>query len=79
MGKINLHFVTKHSKLIGWMANIITIIGVALTSFDVYPLNIAVLSLACLFWVLTGILWKKPEVWTLNVIIFFIYVYGLIR
>jgi hypothetical protein len=68
-----------NSKLIGWLANIITVVGVVFTSLDVYPLNIAILSLACVFWVITGILWKKPELWSLNAIILFIYLYGLIR
>ena len=72
-------FFENNSKLIGWLANIITIVGVTLTSFDIYPLNIIVLSVACLFWVVTGIVWKKPELWTLNAIIFLIYVYGVIR
>jgi hypothetical protein len=79
VGKIVLQFFKNNSKLIGWLANIITIVGVAFTSFDVYPLNIAILSIACVFWVLTGILWKKPELWSLNAIILFIYLYGLIR
>ena len=72
-------FFKNNSKIIGWGANIITIIGVTLTSFDVYPLNIIILAFACLFWVATGIVWKKPELWSLNAIIFVIYVYGLIR
>ena len=72
-------FFKNNSKLVGWLANIITIVGVTLTSFDVYPLNIAVLSLACVFWVITGLLWKKPELWTLNALICVIYLYGLVR
>jgi len=79
MGKIILQFFKNNSKLMGWLANIITVVGVVFTSFDVYPLNIAVLSVACVFWVITGILWKKPELWSLNAIILFIYLYGLIR
>ena len=79
MGKIILQFFKNNSKLMGWLANIITVVGVIFTSLDVYPLNIAILSLACVFWVITGILWKKPELWSLNVIILFIYLYGLIR
>ena len=79
MGEIGLHFFENRSKLIGWLANLITIVGVTLTSFDVYPLNIAVLSVACVFWIATGLLWKKPELWTLNAIILFIYLYGLIK
>jgi len=79
MGKIILQFFKNNSKLMGWLANIITIVGVVFTSLDVYPLNIAILSLACVFWVITGILWKKPELWSLNAIILFIYLYGLIR
>ena len=72
-------FFKNNSKLIGWLANIITIVGVMLTSLDIYPLNIAILAIACVFWVVTGILWRKPELWTLNAIIFLIYVYGLVR
>jgi hypothetical protein len=79
MGKIVLQFFKNNSKLIGWLANIITVVGVVFTSLDVYPLNIAILSLACIFWVLTGLLWRKPELWSLNAIILFIYLYGLIR
>jgi len=79
MGKIVLQFFKNNSKLIGWLANVITVVGVVFTSFDVYPLNIIILSIACLFWIVTGIIWKKPELWTLNAIIFLIYVYGLIR
>ena len=79
MGKIILQFFIKHSKLIGWLANIITVVGVVFTSLDVYPLNIIILSVAGVFWIITGILWKKPELWTLNAIILFIYLYGLFR
>ena len=79
MGKIILQFFTKHSKLIGWLANAITVVGVVFTSLDVYPLNIIILSVAGVFWVITGILWKKPELWTLNAIILLIYLYGLFR
>lgn len=74
-----MKFFTERSKLIGWLANIITVAGVVFTSLDVYPLNIIILSIACLFWIVTGIVWKKPELWTLNAIIFLIYVYGLVR
>jgi hypothetical protein len=63
----------------GWLANVITVVGVIFTSLDVYPLNIIILSVAGVFWVITGILWKKPELWSLNAIILFIYLYGLIR
>jgi hypothetical protein len=69
----------KHSKLIGWLANIITVVGVVFTSLDVYPLNIIILSLAGVLWVITGILWRKPELWSLNAIICVIYLYGLFR
>ena len=79
MGKIVLQFFKNNSKLIGWLANIITVVGVVFTSLDVYPLNIIILSIACLFWIVTGIVWRKPELWTLNAIIFLIYVYGLVR
>jgi len=79
LGKIVLQFFKNNSKLISWLANIITVVGVVFTSLDVYPLNIIILSLAGIFWVITGLLWKKPELWTLNALICVIYLYGLIR
>jgi len=79
LGKIVLQFFKNNSKLIGWLANIITVVGVVFTSLDVYPLNIIILSLAGIFWVITGLIWKKPELWTLNALICVIYLYGLIR
>jgi hypothetical protein len=79
LGKIVLQFFKNNSKLISWLANIITVVGVVFTSLDVYPLNIIILTLAGVFWVITGLLWKKPELWTLNALICVIYLYGLIR
>ena len=79
MGKIILQFFKNNSKLIGWLANVITVVGVVFTSLDVYPLNIIILSLAGVLWVITGILWRKPELWSLNAIICVIYLYGLFR
>ena len=72
-------FSKKHSKLIGWLANVITVVGVVLSSYDIYPLNIAMLALAGVFWVITGLIWRKPELWTLNAVICVIYLYGLVR
>lgn len=72
-------FFKKYSKVIGWLANIITVAGVVLSSYDIYPLNIAMLALAGVFWVITGIIWRKPELWTLNAIICVIYLSGLVR
>jgi len=74
-----LTFFKKYSKVIGWLANIITVVGVVLSSYDIYPLNIAMLALAGVFWVITGIIWRKPELWTLNAIICVIYLSGLVR
>ena len=78
-GFYQLTFFKNNSKLIGWLANIITVVGVVFTSLDVYPLNIIILSVAGVFWVITGVLWKKPELWSLNAIICVIYLYGLFR
>ena len=74
-----MKFFKNNSKLIGLLANVITVVGVVFTSLDVYPLNIIILSVAGVFWVITGILWKKPELWKLNAIILLIYLYGLFR
>jgi len=69
----------KHTKLIGWLANIVTIAGVFLTSRNIFPLNLIVLSTACALWVITGILWRRPELWTLNAVILVIYLSGFLH
>ena len=63
-------FILKYSKIIGWIANIFTVIGVALTSWNIFPLNV---------WILSGIAWRKPELWTLNILLFTLYFYGALN
>jgi hypothetical protein len=70
---------TRVNKLMGWLANIATIVGVVLTSYDIYPVNLAVMLVASTLWVVTGLIWRRPELWTLNALIFLIYLHGLIK
>ncbi len=72
-------FILKYSKIIGWIANIFTVIGVALTSWNIFPLNVWILSFASLVWILSGIAWRKPELWTLNILLFTLYFYGALN
>lgn len=74
-----MKYLEKHVKLLGWLANITTILGVILTSRNIFPLNLIVLATACAFWILTGIAWRKPELWSLNAVILLIYLSGFIK
>jgi len=67
------------NKIVGWIANVVTIVGVVLTSYDVYPANLAVMLVASAMWITTGLIWRRPELWTLNALIFLIYLHGLIK
>lgn len=41
-----------------WAGTILCIIGIALTSFNVYPINIFVMFVGTLIWLIAGILQK---------------------
>lgn len=66
-------------KITSWSANIVTLVGVTLTSYDVYPTNLMFMVVASLLWIATGVLWRKPELWSLNSVILLIYLNGLFK
>jgi hypothetical protein len=74
-----MKYLKDNAQLLSWSANIVTILGVILTSRNIYPLNLVVLSAACVLWILTGIVWRKPELWSLNAVILLIYLSGFIK
>jgi len=60
-----------------WGSTVILIIGVALTAYNIYPLNVW-LSLAGNFgWFVVGWMWRKYSLLTIQVVVTIIYVAGL--
>lgn len=60
-----------------WGCTLVLIIGVALTSFNIYPLNIWLSFLGNLGWMILGYLWRKWSLFVVELIIVVIYMGGL--
>jgi len=65
--------------LLEWGSTFVLIVGVTLTAFNVFPLNVY-LSLAGNFgWFVLSVYWKKWSLVTVQVIVSAIYVVGLVK
>jgi hypothetical protein len=62
-----------------WFATITLIIGVALTSWNIYPTNIYISALGNLLWLFMALHWKKWSLITIQVFILLIYTGGVIK
>lgn len=64
---------------IEWAATVTLILGVALTSWNVYPANIYMSALGNFLWLLMALHWKKWSLITIQVFIILIYAVGVIK
>ena len=65
--------------ILEWFATILLIVGVAATSWNIYPLNIY-LSLAGNFaWLLVALVWRKWSLITIQFVIILIYISGVVK
>ena len=62
-----------------WAATITLIIGVALTSFNIYPANIYMSALGNFLWLLMALHWKKLSLITIQAFIMLLYICGMIK
>jgi hypothetical protein len=62
-----------------WLCSIVLLAGVALTSFNIFPLNLWVLFFGNLGWVILGWIWRKWSLIAMQVVITLIYVVGIIK
>ena len=60
-----------------WLCTIVLIVGVALTSYNVYPLNIWLSFLGNLGWMVLGYIWRKWSLFVVELIITIIYIAGI--
>ena len=61
------------------IATISLIAGVALNSYNVYPLNLYVNIIANIFWFVLGVRWNKWSLITIQVVVLGLYSSGLIK
>jgi uncharacterized membrane protein len=65
--------------IIEWGSTAILIVGVALTAWNIYPLNVW-FSLAGNFgWFVIGVIWRKYSLLTIQIIVSIIYFAGLFQ
>ena len=61
-----------------WGSTFILLCGAALTSLNVYPMNVYLSLAGNLGWLVVSLIWRKPSLIVIQLVISFIYVAGLI-
>jgi len=61
------------------VATIVLITGVALTSFNIYPMNIYVSLVGNSLWLVLGLCWKKWSLIIIQVVVTIIYIVGMAK
>lgn len=70
---------TKWWTFIEWAATITLILGVALTSWNIYPANIYMSTVGNFLWLLMALYWRKWSLITIQVFIILIYAGGIVK
>jgi len=65
-------------KVWEWAATAVLIVGVALTAWNIYPLNIWFSLAGNAMWAVLGFMWRKWSLITIQTLVTIIYVAGLL-
>lgn len=65
--------------ILEWGITFTLIIGVALTSFNIFPLNLWVSMIGNVGWLYLGYIWKKWSLFVVQIVITAIYIIGLLN
>ena len=69
----------KVTFIIEWLSTGILIIGVTLTAYNIYPINVWISLLGNLGWFIVAILWRKWSLGIVQIVLTIIYIAGLIN
>jgi hypothetical protein len=61
-----------------WGSTLLLMVGVALTAFNIYPLNLWVCLAANAAWAVMGIIWKKWSLLIVQAVVSAIYIFGMV-
>lgn len=64
--------------IIEWSSTFILLGGAALTSLNIYPMNVFLSLAGNLGWLVVSLIWRKPSLIVIQLVISCIYVAGLI-
>ena len=67
------------SLYIKWVSSIFIIIGMALSSANIFPLNIIIHGIGVSGWLVVGMLWHDRALIFLNAVAIFVYATGLLN
>ena len=64
---------------IKWVSSIFLIIGMVLTSNNIFPANLFISTIGIAGWIIVGMLWRDRSIMILNAIAFSIYFNGIVK
>ena len=67
------------SWYIKWISSVFIIVGMALTSANIFPMNIIVHGIGVTGWLIVGMLWHDRALIFLNAVAIFAYASGLLN
>jgi len=67
------------SWYIKWVSSVFIIVGMALTSANIFPINIIVHGIGVTGWLIVGMLWHDRALIFLNAVAIFVYASGLLN
>tara|TARA_B100001094_G_scaffold197876_1_gene192000 strand:- start:109 stop:423 length:315 start_codon:yes stop_codon:yes gene_type:complete len=67
------------SWYIKWISSVFIIAGMALTSANIFPINIVVHGIGVTGWLIVGMLWHDRALIFLNAVAIFVYTSGLLN
>ena len=67
------------SWYIKWVSSVFIIIGMALTSANIFPMNIIIHGIGVTGWLVVGMLWHDRALIFLNGVAIFVYATGLLN
>jgi hypothetical protein len=65
--------------ILEWGITVTLIVGVALTSFNIFPLNLWVSMIGNVGWLYLGYIWRKWSLFVVQLVITAIYIIGLLN
>ncbi len=77
--KIHLMKKIFNDKVIEWSSTALLIVGVILTSYNIFPLNIWIAFIGNTGWIIVGMIWKKMSLVVVSIFLGVIYLSGLIN
>jgi hypothetical protein len=68
-----------NDKTIEWASTTLLIVGVVLTSYNIFPINVWLSLIGNAGWIIVGVMWRKVSLIIVSTFISMIYLSGIIK